>query len=260
MPKIMVSGRGGSGKSTLATLLARVLGEQGKVLVVDADESNLSLCNMLGQPAPTASLMDYLGGKPAVREKLLASLQQGSGENVGFFMEDLCLEKLPRECVMGDGPVGYLRIGKIDHSLEGCACPMGAVARSFLKQLKADQDEWVIVDTEAGVEHFGRGVLEGVDVVVMVVDPSREAILLADKARVLAAEVKKDFLVVLNKVDDSTEPLLRQELSGRGIPVGGTLGFSAEITRANLTGNPLEAGALRRQVDELRGNLSRVAG
>jgi CO dehydrogenase maturation factor len=88
-------------------------------------------------------------------------------------------------------------------------------------------------------------------------DPPWEAILLADKAKALAAEAKKDFLAVLNKVDDSTEPLLRQELSTRGIQVGGTLSFSAEITRANLVGNPLEAGALCGQMEELVGNLSR---
>jgi len=263
MPKIMVSGRGGSGKSTLVTLLAQVLGERGKVLVVDADESNLSLGDMLGQEAPAASLMDYLGGKPAVREKLLASLQQGRGESVSwgipnpdFFMEDLSLGNLPRECVGGDGPVGYLRIGKIEHSLEGCACPMGAVARSFLKQLAVNKDEWVIVDTEAGVEHFGRGVLEGVDAVVMVVDPSREALLLAGKVKMLTAEAKKDFLAVLNKVDAETEPFLRQELAAQGIPVGGAFGFSPEIMKANLAGKPMAAENWRGKTNELLASLS----
>lgn len=256
MPKIMISGRGGSGKSTLVTLLAQVLGKQGKVLVVDADESNLSLGDMLGQQAPAANLMDYLGGKPAVGKKLLASLQQGRGEDVGFFMEELSLVNLPRECVGGNGPVGYLRIGKIEHSLEGCACPMGAVARSFLKQLAVNKDEWVIVDTEAGVEHFGRGVLEGVDAVVMVVDPSREALLLAGKAKMLAAELKKDFLVVLNKIDAETETFLRQELAAQGIPVGGAFGFSPEIMKANLAGKPLAVENWRGKTKELLASLS----
>jgi len=261
MPKIMISGRGGSGKSTLVTLLARVLGGRGKVLVVDTDESNMGLPGMLRQELPAMTLMGCLGGKPAVREKLLASLQKGGGENPGFFVENLSLPSLPPECISGgDGPIRYLRIGKIEHSMEGCACPMGAVARSFLKQLVVEQDEWVIVDTEAGVEHFGRGVLEGVDVVVMVVDPSHEAILLADKARMLAAEAKKDFLAVLNKVVSSTEPFLRRELSARGIPVGGVLNFSAEIMQANLIGDPLEGGALGGQVSELVINLGKFTG
>ncbi|MCS5695416.1 ATP-binding protein [Desulfofundulus thermocisternus] len=251
MPKIMICGRGGSGKSTLVTLLARALAERGKVLVVDTDESNLGLHKMLGLSTPAMTLMGCLGGKPAVREKLLAPLQKKGDENTGFFADGLNLASLPPECTGGEWPLRFLRIGKIERSLEGCACPMGAVARSFLKQLRVDQDEWVLVDTEAGVEHFGRGVVEGVDLVVMVVDPSHEAVLLAERARALAAGVGKEFVAVLNKVDTGTESFLRRELSEKGIPVRGAFGFSPEIMEANLTGNPLPAGNYREQVKEL---------
>ncbi|MBF7084328.1 nitrogenase reductase [Desulfallas sp. Bu1-1] len=256
MPKIMICGRGGSGKSTLVALLAKVLAERGKVLVVDTDESNLGLHKMLGLSTPVMTLMGCLGGKPAVREKLLASIQQKSDENAGFFEDGLSLASLPPECTGGEWPLRFLRIGKIERSMEGCACPMGAVARSFLKQLRVDQDEWVLVDTEAGVEHFGRGVVEGVDLVVMVVDPSHEAILLADRAKALAAEAGKDFVVVLNKIDAATEPFLRQELATKGILVRGAFGFAPEITKANLVGNPLSAGNYREQVKELLASLS----
>lgn len=255
MPKIMICGRGGSGKSTLVTLLARALAERGKVLVVDTDESNLGLPKMLGLSTPAMTLMGCLGGKSAVREKLLASLQQKGDENTGFFADSLSLASLPPECTGGEWPVRFLRIGKIEHSLEGCACPMGAVARSFLKQLPVNENEWVLVDTEAGIEHFGRGVFEGVDLVVMVVDPSHEAILLAERAKALTAEAKKDFVAVLNKVDAATEPFLRRELSARGISVRGVFGFSPEIMEANLTGNPLPGGKCQEQVNELLASL-----
>ena len=73
---------------------------------------------------------------------------------------------------------------------------MGALAREFLNKLKNNEKEWVIVDTEAGVEHFGRGVLEGTDAVLMVIDPSHEAVILAEKAAKLAEEAGKSFAVV----------------------------------------------------------------
>ncbi|MGB9804139.1 hypothetical protein [Desulfofundulus sp.] len=114
----------------------------------------------------------------------------------------------------------------------------------------------MLVDTEAGVEHFGRGVVEGVDLVVMVVDPSHEAVLLAERAKALAAQLSKDLIAILNKVDAATEPFLRRELSERGIPVLGAFGFSPEIMEANLTGNPLPAGNCQEQVDELLASLS----
>lgn len=245
MPKLMFSGRGGSGKSTSVALLARVLGEQGKVLVVDTDESNLGLGKMLGLEPPAMTLMSCLGGKPAIQEKLLGSLKTGGGEGVGFFKENLSLNNLPTECVSGVWPVRYLRIGKIEHSMEGCACPMGALARSFLKQLTVESNEWVLVDTEAGVEHFGRGLLEGVDLVLMVVDPTHEAYLLAAKAKTLAVEAKKPFVTILNKVDVETEAFLRRELAAADIPVLGTLNFSPGINRSNLVGESLPVDNLR---------------
>ncbi|AGL00384.1 nitrogenase reductase [Desulfoscipio gibsoniae] len=251
MPKLIVCGRGGCGKSTLVTLLAKALGERERVLVVDTDESNLGLCKMLGQEPPEMSLMVSLGGKPVVREKLLASMSQENGEKVGFFREDLSLEDLPPACVSWDGSVGNLRIGKIEHSMEGCACPMGSITRSLLKELKVNKNDWVIADTEAGIEHFGRGVLEGVDAILMVVDPSYESILLAEKAKGLAEEAHKKFFVVLNKVDEATEPTLRQELTDRKIEVGGVINHSLDISRANLVGNTLDVNMQRESVDEL---------
>jgi len=260
MPKLIISGRGGSGKSTLVTLLSRVLGEKERVLVVDTDESNLGLGRMLGLEQPAMTLMGCLGGKSAVREKLLGSLQKGDGEGVGLFTGNLTLNNLPAECVGGKWPVCYLRIGKIEHSMEGCACPMGAVARSFLKQLTTAENEWVLVDTEAGVEHFGRGVMEGVDLVMMVVDPTHEAVLLAGRAKTLAEEAGKKFVVVLNKVDENTEPFLRRELAATGIPVLGALKFSSGINLANLTGDSLSAVDMQGELNELVHELKKLIG
>ncbi len=251
MPKLLVSGRGGSGKSTLVALLARRLGEEGKVLVVDADESNLGLGAMLGIAPPEKTLMDYLGGKPAVREKLRAVLRSEGSERVELFPEKLALDALHPECVRWDGNVALVQVGKIEHTMEGCACPMGVVARAFVKSLELKEKEWVLVDTEAGVEHFGRGVLEGVEGVLMVVDPSRDAVVLAAKAARLAREAGKEFGVVLNRVEAGTEPVLREMVAAEVIPVKAALPYSPAVALASLSGSPLELGALRGEVDRL---------
>ncbi|GBF33113.1 CO dehydrogenase accessory protein CooC [Desulfocucumis palustris] len=257
MPKIIVSGRGGSGKSTMAALLAKALEERGKVLVIDTDESNLGLGRMLGQEPPAMTLMGFLGGKSAVRDKLLASMQQEKKEKLSFFRDNLTLENLPAECVSWHGPVGVLRIGKIEHSMEGCACPMGSITRSLLNELQVSENEWAIVDTEAGVEHFGRGILEGADIVLMVADPSYESVLLTEKARELAGEANKKFIVVINKLDENTGPVLRQELTGRGIEIGAALNYSADVNQANLTGNPVDINVLR---EDVGGIIDKLAG
>ncbi|MBC7347707.1 MAG: nitrogenase reductase [Clostridia bacterium] len=258
MPKILVCGRGGSGKSTLVALLAGWLGEKGKVLVVDADESNLGLSTMLGLAPPQSTLMDYLGGKLAVRERLMAAIQGQKSEDVRLFGGGITLDTVPPECVSWNGPVGLLQVGKIEHSMEGCACPMGVVVRDFLNRLVVGHAEWVLVDTEAGVEHFGRGVPEGVDKVMMVVDPSRDAVVLAEKAAKLAREAKKDFSTVLNKVNGETAPVLREMVESKGIEVEGLLPYSPALAQAGLYGSPLSAASLRTELEQLKVRLGGI--
>lgn len=251
MPKLLVCGRGGSGKSTLVTMLAHRLAEQGKVLVVDADESNLGLGKMLGITPPVRSLMESLGGKKVVGEKLMAAIRSKGTEEVKMFSGSFGTGELLDESVTWDGQVGLLQIGKIQHSKEGCACPMGALAREFLNKLIVGDREWVIVDTEAGLEHFGRGVFEGVDAVLMIVDPSQEAVLLAEKAARLAGEAEKELAVVLNKIDERTGHRLREMLAEKEIKVAAALPYSSDIAEANLVGVPLAMGPLPPELEEI---------
>ena len=238
MPKILISGRGGSGKSTLVTLLTQRLEEQeNEVLVVDSDESNLGLGAMLGIEPPEKTLMDHLGGKPVVLEKLMALIRDEGNEQPELFTQNANLKDLSPGSVHWNGFGAFMQIGKIEHTSEGCACPMGAVARDFLNHLTVDEGQWVLVDTEAGVEHFGRGIVEGVDAVLMVVDPSNDAVLLTEKAAKLAGEAGKSFGVVLNKVDDETKPILKEKLSTNGIIIKAVLPYSPVIAQKNLKDN-----------------------
>ena len=67
--KVIVTGKGGSGKSTLCALMVRQLAKQGwRVLLVDADESNMGLHRMVGIPENPV-LMDELGGKKGLKRK-----------------------------------------------------------------------------------------------------------------------------------------------------------------------------------------------
>lgn len=251
MPKVLVSGRGGSGKSTLVSLLALRLSESAPVLVVDADESNLDLPSMLGLPEPSLTLMDWLGGKPAVREKLMALLRGTGGEDLTLFGKGLRPGDIPEACRSGRDDLHLVRVGKIEHSMEGCACPMGAVARAFLVALGTEPGDWVLVDTEAGIEHFGRGVLEGVDRVLLVVDPSREAVVLAEKASRLCLEAGKPYLVVANKSDQAFGARLHDLLVEKGLNPASVIGYLPSISRANLEGMPPSTSGVEEQLSEV---------
>jgi len=96
----------------------------------------------------------------------------------------------------------------------------------------------------------------------MVVDPSRDAVVLAEKGARLAQEAGKRFGVVLNKVDGETERALRERLAMEGIEIKGVLPYSPALARASLLGEPLEAGAIREELHRLvcgiRGMVGRM--
>jgi len=91
------------------------------------------------------------------------------------------LADLPRDYLTGKGNIKLLSMGKIYQFGEGCACPIDALSSKFLEILDFGDGEFLIADTDAGIEHFGRGVEKGVDILFAVIDPSRESILLAEK-------------------------------------------------------------------------------
>lgn len=236
---MLIGGRGGSGKSTIVSLLARKLKNNGnKILVVDCDESNLGLNKILGVKKSNETLMDNLGGKEVITSKLIDIIQK-ENKQINIF-DEMSLDSLSGEYVSWNDNLGFLEIGKIEHVMEGCACPMGAVARDFLNHIVINEDEWILVDTEAGIEHFGRGVLEGVDFIIIIVDPSEDAILLANKAFKLASENNKNFGAILNKIDDSIEEILKSKLDSN-INILGIIDYSSDIAMSNLKGNSLES-------------------
>jgi CO dehydrogenase maturation factor len=57
-----------------------------------------------------------------------------------------------------------------------------------------------IVDMEAGIEHFGSGIDNSIDAVLVVVEPSFESIALAEKIKDLASGINKQLWAVLNKI------------------------------------------------------------
>jgi len=150
-------------------------------------------------------------------------------------------------------------IGKILQSLEGCACPMGVLNREFLKRLSLGEDEVALVDMEAGIEHFGRGVETSVDSVLAVTEPSFDSLELAEKINSLATEVEmKSAWAILNKVASEEIALrLREELEGRGIPVIGSIGYDPEVFQAGLEGRPIHNSEAERDIEEVLNQLLR---
>jgi CO dehydrogenase maturation factor len=234
--KILICGKGGSGKSTIVSLLAKDLKTKGyRVIVVDTDESNYGLSAQLGLENPK-ELMDQLGGKKTVVDKMWAG--RSAGEKAAIFSESWSIDKIPNECVSKKDNLYLLQIGKVKHFGEGCACPMGGLSRDFVKSLKLGPKDIAVIDTEAGVEHLGRSVASGVDIILMVLDPSYESIRLSEKISAMAKEANKSVHFVLNKMDKTTADKISNKIGKE--KVVSFIPFSQAIQDRGLSGEELD--------------------
>ena len=264
--KVSVCGKGGSGKSTIVTLLANEIRDRGyHPLVVDSDESNSVLYWMLGFHQPPIPLVELAGGRKMVRKLMPPKYAPGESERGTHVLsqDKILLEDIPHQNMIERDNIRLVIIGKILQPLEGCACPMGVLSREFLGKLQLKGDEIAIVDMEAGIEHFGRGVETNIDSILIVVEPSLESIILAEKVKHLATGVAIDNIwAVLNKVNSDDLALkLTNELARRGVAVAGSIPYDADIFEACLEGVPLAkgktTGAVRKIVDFLLSNEKR---
>jgi len=242
--KICVCGKGGSGKSTVVSLITREFTRQGReTIVLDSDESNTSLYWMLGLDSEPESLMELAGGKQTLKERMLARFRRGENEPAMQIWDNsrLSSAELPESCVSYKDGVRLVTSGKIHQAGEGCACPMGSVAREFVKNFKLAEDEIMLVDTEAGVEHFGRGVEAGADKVVSVVEPSLESIMLARKVMEMTIASGAQYAgAIINKFNSPEQAgFMTAKLSEFKVPILGAVRLTDEIQAAYLEGRAL---------------------
>ena len=229
--KIIICGKGGCGKSTTAALLAKAYQKEGRnVLVVDSDESNYGLYRQLGLELPE-DFTHYFGGKKGAYRVF---------DDKGYvFDEKWNISDIPREFLTGDGNLHLMAIGKIAEAEEGCACGMGFTAKMLLDNLETGENDVVIVDTEAGVEHFGRGLDRFADVILMVIDPSYESIRLSEKVYDMAQALDKPVYFILNKADAEQAEITKAALREKEAVIA-VIPADPQIMMAGLKGEALD--------------------
>ena len=240
--KITVCGKGGCGKSTVSALLAKEFERMGKtVLVADSDESNYGLHRQLGVKLPR-DFIEYFGGK----EKAFKTMMAGeildtvklSAFAKKFYSEPFTLNEIPEEYISRNNGVMLISSGKIHQANEGCACTMNSILKQFIKHLTVGENEVVLLDMEAGVEHFGRGVDNSVDLILMIVDPSFESLKLTKKIQQLGDSIGKTVFFVLNKVNELVLPTMLESIDDQS-KVLAVISTDTEIARKGLVGDEL---------------------
>ncbi len=233
---LTICGKGGCGKSTMTTLLAKEFTRQGKkVLVMDCDESNYGLQLQLGMELPE-SLTDYAGGKGQIIEYLA-----GGRQNMPQLLKgEFTLDTLPKGVYTEKNGIRLMTPGKIQQANESGACAFSVIVSQFIEHLTEREDEVIILDMEAGTEHFGRGTDNISDAILMIVDSSYESLCLSDKIAQMSESIGKKTFFLLNKVTEEDEEIMKEKVSKNGT-VAATIPFDRNIQRKGLVGEEIDA-------------------
>jgi CO dehydrogenase maturation factor len=135
--------------------------------------------------------------------------------------------------------------------MEGCACPMGAISREFLEKILLKDDEIIIVDTEAGVEHFGRGVEKGIDTVIALAEPYLDSVEVAEKAIRLSQKMGKNVYFILNKVPAEFENKVRENVQKKGLTISGLIHFSPDVYNESINGKIPDNSIVFKEIEQI---------
>ena len=239
--RILVCGKGGCGKSSVISLMAHILRDETyRVLVLDGDASNPGGVArlMFGSTQGPKPLIRFFGG----REKVECPVDDPApltriNDPVPITEKNIDLAEIPPEYFMEKENILLFQVGKIEKFCEGCDGPMSKVTRDFIVKGQHVQ----LIDVEAGIEHFGRGVEQNVDLILIVTDPTFESLMIAGKITDLCSQMgKARALVVLNKVQTKEmESMMRGELKKKKIDILGVVHFDEELVKAGLMGSQI---------------------
>jgi CO dehydrogenase maturation factor len=234
--KLAVSGKGGVGKSTLAAMFAHLAVAEGRrVLAIDADP-DANLAAALGMPAEQRRQIVPLAQRRALIEARTGAKVRQYGQM--FKLNPEVADIAEQESAEYRG-IHLLVLGAIEAGGSGCACPESVLLRALLVDVLLHKDDCVILDMEAGLEHLGRATAQGVDLMLVVVEPGQRSIETAAAVRQMAGQIGiRRCAVIGNKVADDAD-LRFVERSILPEDYLGSLPLSETIRRADREGLPL---------------------
>ena len=223
---IAVTGKGGTGKTVIAALLIHFISKKStRVLAVDAD--------------PDSNLPDALGVEV---EKTLGDVRELFQEFAynASVNKEVWLEAKIFETIHEFEGYDLLVMGRPEG--EGCYCFANNLLRGILRKMMKHY-EYVIVDCEAGLEHFSRKTIDHADYVVIVTDMSKKGLTTAKRIKELAEELdlkfKGIFLVGNRITSEEAAEKIKEFAKREGLILLEILPYDEKLAELDLRGEPV---------------------
>lgn len=209
---IAVAGKGGVGKSTIAGLIITYLLRTGEkpVLALDADPDT-NLGTILG-----IEVKQTIGD---LREDVLKNIKKLPA---GVSKFDYIEAGLYQTIIESNG-FDFLAMGRSEGP--GCYCYINSILRKFAEDVHPGY-RWVVIDTEAGLEHISRRTTGMVDYLFVVVTKNPLSFDSAERIVKLAREVSdkiKHIYLIGNMMDFSDYESLKNFSAGLNVDIAGII-------------------------------------
>lgn len=204
--KIAFLGKGGSGKSTMATAFVKHLRSRDvRVLAIDADH-NMDLSYGLG-----AEPSLFLGSDPEyIKEHVgskrtstyLDALKNAKKKGIVFAITPVD-DYTARVSVELEDGLRLMTAGPHTErvrSQEACSHSLAAPLKVYLPLLRLDPFEAVVIDERAGTDPVATGILSGVDLAVIVREPTVNSTRVAEQIKKELEIADIAHIIVDNKI------------------------------------------------------------
>jgi len=195
---------------------------KGPILAVDAD-SNSNLNEVLG-----VEVRSTIG---EAREMMKKDVPTGMTKDIWF-------EYKVQEALTEAKGFDLIAMGRPEGP--GCYCAANTLARKCLDLLTGNY-RYIVIDNEAGMEHFSRLTTRDVDLLFILSDSSRRSILTASRIRDLIHELDLRIVrevLVINRVQGELDQEILKELKRQNLELAGTIPVDEEVYRYDLEGKP----------------------
>jgi len=202
---IAVTGKGGVGKTTISGLMIKqlIFNKMTPVLAIDADP-NSCLDAALGVE------VEHTVG--SVREEVREETQKGLG--AGISKQELLQLRIEESLVESKG-YDLIAMGRPEGA--GCYCYANNVLKDVIRQI-AGQYPYVVLDNEAGLENLSRRIIQKVDMLVLVSDPSNAGMETLNRLHSLANDMNVQYdklVLIINRLRSDKLPSRIDEIKTR---------------------------------------------